>query len=75
MIANFKFRTINDVVKLVELAESLPFEVYVEQDHVYINAKSLIALYTLINHDLTLVAPDGADPKKFANFLKQLKKV
>ena len=74
MVANFKFKTADDVLKLVELAEALPFEVYVEQGHIYINAKSLIALYTLIDHNLTLVAPDSADPEVFANFLKQLKK-
>ena len=61
-----------DIIKLSEIASEQPFEINVSEGLVTINAKSLLALFTLIGKQVNLVAPDHADPQKFIEAVKKM---
>ena len=64
--------SIEDIQKLSEIASEQPFEINVSKGCVTVNAKSLLALFTLIGEKVNLVAPDHADPKKFIDAVKKM---
>ena len=61
-----------DIQKLCEIAAEQPFEINVSKGCVTVNAKSLLALFTLIGEKVNLVAPDHADPQKFIEAVKKM---
>ena len=63
---------IEDIQKLSEIASEQPFEINVSKGCVTINAKSLLALFTLIGEKVNLVAPDHADPQQFIEAVKKM---
>lgn len=61
-----------DIMKLSEIASEQPFEINVSKGLVTVNAKSLLALFTLIGEKVNLVAPDHADPQQFIDAVKKM---
>jgi len=61
-----------DIMKLSEIASQQPFEINVSKGLVTVNAKSLLALFTLIGEKVNLVAPDHADPQQFIDAVKKM---
>ena len=62
----------DDIMKLSEIASQQPFEINVSKGLVTVNAKSLLALFTLIGEKVNLVAPDHADPQQFIDAVKKM---
>ena len=63
---------VEDIQKLSEIASEQPFEINVSKGLVTVNAKSLLALFTLIGEKVNLVAPDHADPQEFIKAVKKM---
>ena len=63
---------VEDIQKLSEIASEQPFEINVSKGCVTVNAKSLLALFTLIGEKVNLVAPDHANPQEFMDAVKKM---
>ena len=61
-----------DILRLNELATKESFNLKVSNGSIIIDAKSLLALFSLIGKTVNLVAPDSADPEKFMNLIKKI---
>ena len=61
-----------DILRLNELATKESFNLKVSNGSIIIDAKSLLALFSLIGKTVNLVAPDSADPKRFMNLIKKI---
>jgi hypothetical protein len=70
----YKFNSQEDIYKLSELACQEDFNIYISTNTGMLNAKSLLALFTILGKDINLVAPDHADSKKFIKFIEKLSK-
>lgn len=68
----YKIDTQNDLYRLSELASHEDFNVYISTDSTLIDAKSLLALFSILGKEINLVAPDHADSTKFAKFIEKL---
>ena len=67
MTCPIKLRTIKDVRRLNEIASKQDFTMYVSDKNgtVFIDARSLLALFALIGRDINLVAPDHVSADDF----------
>ena len=63
---------VEDIQKLSEIASEQPFEINVSKGCITVNAKSLLALFTLIGEKVNLVAPDHANPQEFMDAVKKM---
>ncbi len=73
MIQNVKLNSMEDIKRLNSVATDEHYDMSVNCGHVIIDAKSLLALFSLIGQEVTLVAADGASPKQFENAVKRMK--
>lgn len=64
----------NDVIKLNREATKTDCKINVSADMITVDARSLLALFALIGHEVNLIAPDHADPDEFINFVKRISK-
>ena len=73
MVYATRLSTAEDAIKLNRLATAQSFNVTVTNGKtLVIDAKSLLALFTMIGKDVNLVAPDHASPEEFMDFVKKL---
>ena len=73
MVKSIEIKSANDVEKLNDFACSCPFDVYVDNQSIVLDARSLLGLMTLIGRKNTnLVFPDHADPKEIMKHLDKL---
>lgn len=63
-----------DILRLNELATKEAFSLKVSNGSIIIDAKSLLALFSLMGKTVNLVAPDSADPIRFKNLIKKITK-
>lgn len=63
-----------ELMRLSELASQEDYPIYISTPYGMIDAKSLLALFTVIGTEVNLVAPDHLDSKKFISFLDKLAK-
>lgn len=75
MTVPYKFNSQEDIYKFCNLACREDFNIYVSTNTGMLNAKSLLALYTVLGKDINLVAPDHADNFKFRKFIKKVSKL
>ena len=68
----FKVETKEDLYRLSELASKEDFNIYLSTSTALFDAKSLLALFTILGKEVSLIAPDHADSKKFAKFISKL---
>lgn len=61
-----------DILRLNELATKESFSLKVSNGSIIIDAKSLLALFSLMGKTVNLVAPDSADPIRFKNLIKKI---
>ena len=61
-----------DILRLNELATKESFSLKVSNGSIIIDAKSLLALFSLMGKTVNLVAPDSADPVRFKNLIKKI---
>ena len=72
MVYEIKLRNPKDVKNLNDAALDYEGELFVNCDSISVNAKSLLALFTLIGRkNVKLVAPDHHNPTKFAELVKK----
>jgi hypothetical protein len=64
-----------DLYRLSELASKEDFNIYISTSLGQIDAKSILALFTIMGQEVNLVAPDHADSEKFIKFLDKLNEV
>jgi hypothetical protein len=70
----FKVESKEDLYRLSELASQEDFNIYLGTSTALFDAKSLLALFTILGKEVSLIAPDHADSAKFAKFIEKLNK-
>ena len=72
MYYKIKLKNPNDVKQLNDIACDQNFDLTVSSGSTIVNARSILALFTLIGKSVSLVAPDHIDPDKFISLIKKL---
>ena len=70
----FKINTKEDLYRLSELASREDFSIYLSTSTEIFDAKSLLALFTILGKEVNLTAPDHIDSAKFSKFIEKLSK-
>ena len=70
----FKIESKEDLYRLSELASKEDFSIYLSTSSEIFDAKSLLALFTILGKEVSLTAPDHVDAKKFIKFIEKLNK-
>ena len=71
MIQPIKFMTKEDLYRFSELASQQDFNIYISTPYGQLDAKSLLALFTILGKEVNVVAPDHSDADKFLSFLEK----
>ena len=71
MVSSVQFNSKEDLLKFSELASKEDFNIYISTEYGQLDAKSLLALFTILGKEVNVVAPDHGDVKKFSEFLKK----
>ena len=71
MVTPVKFETKEDLFRFSELASKENFNIYISTEYGQLDAKSLLALFTILGKDVKVVAPDHADVEEFLAFLRK----
>ena len=71
MIQPVKFETKEDLYRFSELASQQDFNIYISTPYGQLDAKSILALFTILGKQVNIVAPDHASADKFSAFLEQ----
>ena len=69
MVTPVKFETKEDLFRFSELASKQDFNIYIGTEYGQLDAKSLLALFTILGQEVNIVAPDHASADKFIKFL------
>lgn len=68
----FKAESKEDLQRLSELASQEDYNIYLSTSTAMFDAKSLLALFTILGKEVSLIAPDHADGEKFTKFIEKL---
>jgi hypothetical protein len=68
----FKVESKEDLQRLSELASKEDYNIYLSTSTAMFDAKSLLALFTILGKEVSLIAPDHADSEKFTKFIEKL---
>ena len=71
MIQPVKFETKEDLYRFSELASKEDFNIYIGTPYGQLDAKSILALFTILGEEVNIVAPDHTDAEKFSAFLRK----
>ena len=71
MVHSVKFNSKEDLLRFSELASQEDFPIYISTTYGQLDAKSLLALFTILGKDVNIVAPDHEDANKFFDFLEK----
>ena len=74
MIQPVKFETKEFLYRFSELASKEDFNIYISTQYGQLDAKSLLALFTILGKEVNIVAPDHTSADKFYDFLKRYSK-
>ena len=69
MVTPVMFETKEDLFRFSELASKQDFNIYIGTEYGQLDAKSLLALFTILGREVNIVAPDHASADKFIKFL------
>ena len=69
MVQPIKFETKEDLYRFSELASQQDFNIYISTSYGQLDAKSLLALFTILGKEVNVVASDHANAEKFMAFL------
>jgi hypothetical protein len=69
MVQPMRFETKEDLFRFSELASKQDFNIYIGTEYGQLDAKSLLALFTILGREVNIVAPDHASADKFIKFL------
>lgn len=70
----FKIESREDLYRLSELASKEDFSIYLSTNSALFDAKSILALFTILGKEVSLIAPDHASSEKFGKFIEKLNK-
>ena len=73
MIYPYKIETKEDLLRLSELASQENYPIYISTELGQIDAKSILALFTILGKEINLVAPDHANSSDFSKFIHKLR--
>ena len=68
----FKVESKEDLQRLSELASKEDYNIYLSTSTAMFDAKSLLALFTILGKEVSLIAPDHEDSEKFTKFIEKL---
>ena len=74
MIKTVKFETKEDLRRFSELATQEEYGIFISTPYGQLDAKSLLALFTIMGQEVNIVAPDHVKPAKFLAFLDKYAK-
>lgn len=74
MIYPFKIESKEDLKRLSELACQEDYNIYLSTNTAMFDAKSLLALFTILGQEVNIVAPDHTNSAKFTKFIEKLNK-
>ena len=74
MVQPVRFNNQQDIYRFSELASKEDFNIYISTPYGQLDAKSLLALFTILGKDVKIVAPDHASADKFYAFLEKYNK-
>lgn len=69
-----KFTNEEDLRRFSELASKEDYGIYITTAYGQLDAKSLLALFTIMGKEVNVVASDCADAQKFKEFLEKYNK-
>jgi hypothetical protein len=72
MVHPYRINSKEDLVKLSTLACQEDYPIYISTPYGQIDARSLLGLFTVMDQDINLVAPDHSCAKKFTKFISKL---
>ena len=72
MIYPYKIETKEDLYRLSELASQESYPIYISTESDFIDAKSVLALFTILGKEINLVAPDHSNSEDFMSFVNKL---
>ena len=61
-----------DLYRISEAASQEDYPIYISGENFMLDAKSLLALFTIIGKEIKLVAPDHANANDFMKFINSL---
>ena len=73
MTSSIKFNSKEDLYQFSELASKEDFNIYISTPFGQLDAKSLLALFTILGKDVNIVAPDHVSVDEFNDFLAKFK--
>lgn len=74
MIYPYVINTKEDLYRLSEMASKENYPIYISTEYGQLDAKSLLALFTILGKEINLVAPDHANGEDFIRFIENLQK-
>ena len=72
MVKDIVIKDKEQVEKINKLATRAPYEVWVSDKTVMLDARSLLGLFSLIGKKAHIVAEDSVDPKAFAKLVSKM---
>ena len=72
MVYPYKIKSKEDLYRLSELASKEDFPIYISTSYGQLDAKSLLALFTIVGQEINLVASDHANSHDFMRFIDKL---
>lgn len=74
MVKELEIRDSAQVERINRLASEAPYEVWVSNDLVMLDARSLLGLYALVGKKVRMVAEDDVNPKQFFKLVDRMGK-
>lgn len=74
MIYPYVINTKEDLYRLSEMASKENYPIYISTEYGQLDARSLLALFTILGKEINLVAPDHANEEDFIQFIENLQK-
>lgn len=71
MVSVIRFDNVDDLRRFSELASQEDFNIYISTQMGMLDAKSLMGLFTILGKEVSVAAPDHANPDAFCEFLNK----
>lgn len=71
MVQPVRFKTKEELYRFSELASQEDYNIYISTPYGQLDAKSLLALFTILGQEVNVVASDHASAEKFMAFLRK----
>lgn len=72
MVKEIMIKDKEQVAKINELATRAPYEVWLSDNTVMLDARSLLGMFALVGKKACVVAEDTVDPKAFARLVNKM---